>query len=149
MLVAWSREMLAFGSSQYLQFRSTVSLVMSFPVWKSWFLVNAKQDDDGVQSKIKDGAVVQCAPWQLQWRGGIVVGLRNCEEIFFWLLYGEGVVCRSVGTPALIHSWGGGCCVATPWSFFCRSVALPAVVMAQCCWVLHAVCLLFRKCPAF
>ena len=45
------------------------------------------------------------APWRSQWCG--VASLLNCEETLFWLLYGEGVDCRSVGTPAVIHKWKG------------------------------------------
>jgi hypothetical protein len=50
-----------------------------------------------VQNKKKHGN-----PRQLEWRGGF--GFLNCEELFFWLLNGEGVVCRWVGTPAVIHN---------------------------------------------
>jgi hypothetical protein len=50
----------------------------------------------------KNTGVVDGNPRQFQWCGG--VGLVNCEELFFWLLNGEGVVCRWFGTPAVIHN---------------------------------------------
>ena len=147
-LVPWSRETLACGSCQYLRFRSTVWHVMSLPVWKSGFLVYARQDDDGARSKIKGSVVVQGAPWQLQWCG--VARILNCEQIFFWLPYVEGVVCRSFGTPGSYTLFGGWavawlhhegflsiCCSAC----YCNGVVLSGYSMGSFFFVDLLLCL--------